>query len=84
MISECIVLSGWATDFVRAYLEKPFLIRTIIRLLMGKYACRELDGMIYVMEKAWSGSSTFGYDLKDIDYNKYNDVWWLEIPPFII
>lgn len=43
---------NWALDFIRAYRERPRLLRHIARLCMGRYAYRELNGLYEALKYA--------------------------------
>jgi len=76
-----ISTSAWALDFWRAFLERPKIVRWMVRILVGKYAWSELIGMKISVQKWYSDDGTLkcnafskniGYGLEDVSYHKDN------------
>jgi hypothetical protein len=61
-------LLGWMQDFWAAFLERPKLLRWIVRIAMGKYAYRELYGSKEAILK--SGYTIWDYTLQEQEYHK--------------
>lgn len=59
---------GWGQDFLGAYYGRPWILRLIARLAMGKYAYRELVGVREAIEK--NGYGIWDYDLEDMEYHQ--------------
>jgi len=61
--------AGWAQDFIRALRERPKVVKWLIRLLVGRYAWRELIGLRDSLQS--DGFVTdFPYSLETMDYQK--------------
>ena len=67
---------AWALDFIRALLERPLIVKLLLRPLFGKYAYREFVGMVDSL-KSWD-LVNIGYYLKDCNYHKdkIRRDWW--------
>ena len=72
------IIAAFAEDFWMAFLEKPKIIRWLVKILIGRYAWNELLGI----KRTYEEYSNFklkehGYDLKRCEYhnelNKYKD-----------
>ena len=72
----CVV--AWAEDFTRALYERPRIIKALIRLLLGKYAYRELWGLNNEVEHGFIGMEhrLIGYSLQKCEYHK-DKIGWL-------
>ena len=79
--SEMVSTSAWALDFWRAFLERPKIIRWMVKILVGKYAWSELVGMKMSVQKWYSddGKLDFdafdknvGYGLENVGYHEDN------------
>ena len=62
-------ISGWAVDFLRAFHERPKLYRWLVRVLIGKYAYRELCGMANALREAGM-MPEYSYELEGQAYHK--------------
>lgn len=60
---------AWGLDFLRAYHERPRLLRWIARMCMGRYAYRELVGMHAAFQKE-GYDPDFPYGLEHMDYHR--------------
>ena len=69
-----VVYQAWSLDMLRKLYEHSKFRKWIIRLILGKYAFRELMGLRDQLIKDGYDLS-FGYGLEDCDYNK-NKVNW--------
>lgn len=71
-----IVYQAWAEDMLKKLYEHSKLRRWLIRLLLGRYAFRELMGMRDQLEKDGLGDLLYtGYGLEDCEYNKREVNW---------
>ena len=75
--NEYAGVSAWAVDFLRAFKERPRIFRPILRILVGKYAWRELCGMAESLRETGM-MPEFGYDLEGCEYHKTSDVLYRE------
>jgi hypothetical protein len=81
---DYIIISAWASDFVRAMQNKPRIIKLIFRIIMGRYAYREFIGLMDDMTRAGL-FPYFDYSLENCKYHKdpvplFN--WWKQRLPF--
>ncbi len=67
-------IAFWATDFVRAARERPLIMRLLFRFAMGKYAYRELVGLMSALDKEGI-SPYYSYDLEGMDYHGEEVPW---------
>lgn len=79
--SEMVTTYAWALDFWRAFLERPKIVRWMIRILIGKYARSELVGMKISVQKCYSNNGSLdcdafnkniGYGLENVSYHEDN------------
>ena len=65
----CGTQMGWTQDFFHALEEigRPRL--WLLRLIMGRYAFRELVGMFEDLKSRGYWTENFGYILQDMDYH---------------
>ena len=63
---------GWGLDFWRAFLERPKVVRWLVKTLMGKYAWSEIVGLKMGLEKDGYSSPIYPYDLEHMEYHKEN------------
>lgn len=59
----------WSLDFIRAFYERPKILRWIARMSMGKYAYRELFGIKESLDK-YGYVTDLDYGLQNQDYHK--------------
>ncbi len=59
----------WSLDMVRAMNNRPWLMRQLFRIAVGRYAYREFIGIVKEL-KAQGCSPDFDYNLEDINYHK--------------
>ena len=59
---------AWSSDFIRAIRERSLLMRKLFKLSLGKYAKRELIGLIEDIEKSYN--THFDYNLENANYHK--------------
>ena len=63
-------LIGWTQDFFYALEEFSKIRLWLLRLLLGRYAYREMVGMFEDVKKRGYWTPGFGYNLQDVSYNK--------------
>ena len=63
-------LVGWVMDFFRVLEEFSSFRLWFLRLILGRYAYRELIGMFEDLKRHKDWIPEFGYGLEDVDYNK--------------
>ena len=66
---------GWSLDFVRALIDRPLIVKLLLRPLFGKYAYREFVGLVDSL-KSWH--LDIGYGLENCNYHKdkIRRDWW--------
>ena len=74
-IGNYIVVVAWAQDFIRAVGSRPKLFRWIFKVMIGRYAWRELVGMYEALIEAGS-TPDFEYELKGQRYHKEHPELW--------
>ena len=72
----CMAVTTWALDCVRAAKERPWMMKILLRFVLGRYAYREWVGMVNVMKKLHN--PTLEYGLEKMDYHKEHQPlqWW--------
>ena len=76
-ISGVFTAGVWGLDCVRALRERPWWAKLLVKFVFGRYAYRELIGMIWSLEI--TGANTrFDYGIEGTDYNKEKTpvLWW--------
>ena len=68
-IETYITVLAWGLDMIRALHERPHVVRWLIRLLMGRYAYRELIGLRDSIEKA-GYTTTYNYGIEGCEYHQ--------------
>jgi len=63
---------GWAIDFWRAFMQRPKIIRWIVKLIIGKYAWSELIGMKMRFDAEGEEFGSGWYRLEGSAYHKEN------------
>ena len=58
----------WALDFLRAFHERPKIFQAIAKLFMGRYARKELKGLVWALEKEGWCDPYMDYGLEDLEY----------------
>ena len=61
---------GWTSDFFRALEEFGWLRLWLLRLIMGRYAFREMVGMFDDLKERGCWTPDIGYGLGGMDYHK--------------
>ncbi len=67
LVNEVYAVHAWAEDFVRAFMERPRLFRWLVKLLVGRYAWREMMGICDTL--GWA-MTHIGYGLESQEYHK--------------
>ena len=62
-------VAGWAVDFVKAARERPLWARLLLRLALGRYAYRELAGLVTELKKQ-GFVTNLPYELEGTDYHR--------------
>ncbi|MHB0967409.1 MAG: hypothetical protein ACYC36_13250 [Bellilinea sp.] len=66
----------WGLDMLRALQERPRLFQWAIRLLMGRYAWRELIGLRdELIKRGYGFSGNFNYGIEGANYHKDKTPW---------
>jgi hypothetical protein len=68
-IDNLYAVTAWALDLVRALNTRPIIARLIMRFAMGKYAYRELIGLIDALDNA-GFSQRYDNELENLDYHE--------------
>lgn len=68
-IETYMVAVAWGMDFLRKINEFSRFHKWILRLVLGRYAFRELIGLRDCIEK-YNYSTTYPYELENMDYHK--------------
>ena len=72
--SQYIATHAWAQDFINAFWwTTPKINRIIIVLLLGKYARRELYGIVKHLRD--TGAYLVDYNLEECDYHEDKYSW---------
>ena len=73
------VWAMWGLDFSRAVMGRSSIYKLLLRLVLGKYAFRELCGLMEAINK--DGYPVGEYGCKGCDYHKDKAkpfLWWRE------
>jgi hypothetical protein len=74
--SDYIPTAAFGEDFWKAFLEKPKVIRWLVKILVGRYAWNELVGIKKSYEENCLGITKIrdiGYGLEKCEYHKELD-----------